>query len=67
MQTDLANIQTNTFITDQCGSYVTLNEEVALGVNKMYTFSNPKSGELNFNLVISAIIVLSTIMSIFML
>ena len=58
----------DTFITDKCSQHIDIDPTLVPGINKIYSLTKkPTTGELNFNFIISALIVLSTIISIFML
>ena len=63
----LAESNENHGITSQCIPYVNLDQNQIMNVNQVLYLFNTETGEISFNFVISAIIVLSTMISIIML
>jgi hypothetical protein len=47
---------TNTMVSDVCGKATTVGAGDATMADKIYQIKNPRAGELNMNLLISAVV-----------
>ena len=62
-----SDVGENSFVVEQCLPFVSVEDGEVANINKILYLYNSEPGELSFNFVISAIVVLSTIISVIML